>query len=282
VQFDGSGSSAVVGTITGYAWNFGDTGTGTGPTPAHSYAAAGTYTVTLTVTDSSGHTGSTSAPVTVVAAPVKYATDTFTRTVANGLGNAELGGAYTLSGTASNFSVSGGRGRMANAIGGTRAAYLNAVSRTDIDFLTDVSLDVASNGGGAYVSVIGRRIVNGTDYRVKLRYMSNGTVIVYLARTVASVETILSSITVPSLTVIPGDTLRVRFMLTGTATTTVRAKVWRQGAVEPANWLLSANDVTPAALQAPGGVGVMLYVSGSWVGTAPTLSFDNLDIGPPA
>jgi PKD repeat protein len=281
VQFNGTGSSTVVGTITSYAWNFGDTSSGTGPTPAHLYAGAGTYPVTLTVTDSNGHTGTASSNVTVVAAPVKYATDTFTRTVANGLGSAEVGGAYTLSGAATSFSVGSGRGRMTNAIGGTRAAYLTAVSRTEIDFLTDVSLDLASTGGGAYVSIIGRRVANGTDYRVKLRYMPNGTVIAYLARTVASTETILANITVPGLTLAAGDTLRVRFQLTGTTNTTVRAKVWRQAAAEPASWLVSTTDATPAVLRTAGDVGVMHYVSGSWTGPAPTLSFDNLDISPP-
>jgi len=37
---------------------------------------------------------------------------------------------------------------------------------------------------------------------------------------------------------------------------------------EPASWLLSTTDST-AALQAPGGLGVLLYVSGSWTGAAP-------------
>ena len=31
-------------------------------------------------------------------------------------------------------------------------------------------------------------------------------------------------------------------------------------------------------LQAPGGVGVLLYVSGSWVGAAPAVTVDNLNV----
>ena len=57
------------GSITGYAWNFGDGQTGTGATPTHSYAAAGTYTVTLTVTDNDGATGQTTYQAAVAPVP---------------------------------------------------------------------------------------------------------------------------------------------------------------------------------------------------------------------
>ncbi|WP_042438632.1 collagenase [Streptacidiphilus albus] len=53
------------GSITNWAWNFGDGTTSTAQNPSHSYAAAGTYTVGLIVTDSNGKTSSTSQSVTV-------------------------------------------------------------------------------------------------------------------------------------------------------------------------------------------------------------------------
>ena len=54
-SFDGSGSTAVTGTIVSYAWDFGDGTTGTGATTTHTYSAPGVYFATLTVTDSNGH-----------------------------------------------------------------------------------------------------------------------------------------------------------------------------------------------------------------------------------
>jgi hypothetical protein len=63
--FDGRGSSDSDGTITSYAWSFGDNSTGSGATTSRTYSAGGTYQVTLTVTDNGGATASTTRSVTV-------------------------------------------------------------------------------------------------------------------------------------------------------------------------------------------------------------------------
>jgi len=61
-------STDTGGTISSYAWTFGDGGTSTATSPSHTYAAAGTYSVTETVTDGvSGKSSSKSASVTVAA-----------------------------------------------------------------------------------------------------------------------------------------------------------------------------------------------------------------------
>lgn len=65
--FNGSGSSDPDGSISTYAWTFGDATGGSGATPTHSYASGGTYQVTLTVTDNGGATNATSQNVTVSA-----------------------------------------------------------------------------------------------------------------------------------------------------------------------------------------------------------------------
>lgn len=58
-------ATAAQGTISSYAWDFGDGQTGTGATASHTYTAAGTYPVTLRVTDSNNLTGTATGSVTV-------------------------------------------------------------------------------------------------------------------------------------------------------------------------------------------------------------------------
>jgi PKD repeat protein len=67
--FDATGSSDSDGTVTDYAWDFGDGTTGTGSAPEHVYDQPGTYAVTVVVTDDDGATDTTSASQVVVGAP---------------------------------------------------------------------------------------------------------------------------------------------------------------------------------------------------------------------
>jgi len=68
VDVDGSGSNDPDGSISSYAWNWGDGGS-TGPTSSpiatHTYTVGGVYSILLTVTDNAGASGTASVPVTV-------------------------------------------------------------------------------------------------------------------------------------------------------------------------------------------------------------------------
>jgi PKD repeat protein len=59
VTVNGSASSDPDGTISSYAWNFGDSSSGSGVSTTHTYTTGGSYTITLTVTDNKGKTGTT-------------------------------------------------------------------------------------------------------------------------------------------------------------------------------------------------------------------------------
>jgi len=70
VSFNGSGSSDSDGSITLYAWSFGEGGSSSGVTASHTYSSAGTYTARLTVTDDDGATDTTTTQIEVSAPPV--------------------------------------------------------------------------------------------------------------------------------------------------------------------------------------------------------------------
>ncbi len=68
LQFDGSASSDVDGSIVSYSWDFGNGLIGAGEAPTATYAEAGAFNVTLTVMDNLGATSSVSTTVEIVAA----------------------------------------------------------------------------------------------------------------------------------------------------------------------------------------------------------------------
>ena len=109
LSVDGSASSDADGTVASYAWTFGDGSSDTGATASHTYAADGTYTVRLTVTDGQGATDTATTSVTVLGDP-SVARDAFGRSVTGGWGTADRGGAWTLNGTLSRYSVAAGLG----------------------------------------------------------------------------------------------------------------------------------------------------------------------------
>ena len=280
-SFNGSGASDPDGTVVNWSWQFGDGQSATGAVVAHTYAANGTYTVTLTVTDDRGGRATRSAPVTVTGVEgAPFASDTFTRTVTGGFGTADLGGAWTVAGGATNFSVNGAAGRVSTPAGGSRTAALDAVRQTAVEVRTSLSFDKPQTGGGTYVSVIGRRVNASNDYRLKLRAQSTGAVTAQLVRTVSGAETVVQTVaTVPGLNWTQGDVLRVRLRVSGTGPTSLSARVWEQGTTEPSTWQLQATDTT-AALQSAGGVGVWTYVSSSATQTPMIVSIDDLVVAP--
>jgi PKD repeat protein len=259
---DASASDDSDGVVRTFAWNFGDGATGTGRTAAHTYATAGTYRVTLTVTDDDGATGTTAqdVPVTAPLVPVVVADDTFDRTVTGGLGSAPTGGAWTSSAGATRQSVSGGTAELKlDGANQNTGAYLGDLALTDADVLTAFSLTAAPTGNGTYVFVSGRRVGTGQEYRVRVRFMSDGRVGLALSRLSGGAEAFPGGeVIVPSLTYTPGTTMNVRLRVTGTGSTEIAASTWLDGSAEPATPQLSRTDTT-AELQGAGAVGLSVH-----------------------
>lgn len=72
VTASGEASSDADGTITAYAWNFGDGSLAAGARVEHTYATVGEFLVTLTVTDDQGATGTASGRLVATGSSAVY------------------------------------------------------------------------------------------------------------------------------------------------------------------------------------------------------------------
>ncbi|SBS71213.1 PKD domain-containing protein [uncultured Microbacterium sp.] len=278
VDLSGSGSDTD-GTITSYAWNFGDGTSGNQPSVTKTYATGGTYTVTLTVTDNDGATGTATRSVTV-SDPVEpgagvLAEDEFERTASNSWGTATVGGAWTLRGGTNRFSVSGGAGKITLPAGQAVTAYadLNEISSTSTRVEAVFSLDRIVEG--QYVGVIGRKV--GADfYAARIKVEAGGAVRLFLLQTSGAVG---SSLLLPGLTLTAGDKYVLSVEVTGSGPTSVKGKIWKQSEVEP-DWQRSGTN-TFAGLQSAGAASVFSFGPNLATGVG-VASFDSIRVTDPS
>jgi PKD repeat protein len=281
VAVDASASTDPDGTISSYAWDFGDDTSATGTKTNHTYATAGTYTVTLTVTDNRGGTATTTRSVTVAAAPAAstIAADAFGRTTSGAWGNATTGGAWTVSGGASSFSVASGKGVISTPAGGTRTARLDAVTSNAATTTATFSSATVGNGGGTYLTVIGRQ-VGSANYTARVWIAASGVPRLYIQRD----GTVLQNVAIPGISsYTAGTALTVAFEVTGTSPTSLKAKVWKTGDAVPTAWQAQTTDGA-AGLQVAGSTGASTYLSGSATNGPAVISFDDYTVtsGSPA
>src|SRR5665647_2303767 len=125
-------------------------------------------------------------------------------------------------------------------------------------------------------SVTGRQV--GSDmYSARLRFEANGVVRLYALRNESALA---NSFVLPGAGYAPGEKLTVRVRVSGTTPTVVSAKVWRASEAEPADWQVSGTDTT-AALQQPGAIGLISYLSGSSATPTALLSVDTFQAATP-
>lgn len=275
-------SDASTGTVSQWAWDFGDGTSSSAQNPSHTYAAASTYSVKLTVTNAGGSTSKTQQ-VDVQAAPPPpppntVASDTFGRTVSGGWGSADTGGSYTVQGTAADYGVASGSGTMTvTSAGSTRFALLNTPSARDIDIVFRVAVNKVASGGNYIVYAVARR--NSTnEYRPRIQLLSNGSVAVGASVLVGNTETTLGSwATVGGLTQAANGYIWVHAQVSGTNPTTIKVRAWADGTSEPSTWQYTATD-SSAAVQTAGSVGLRLWVAKAATTAPITFSFDDYSV----
>lgn len=249
-DFDASLSTDLDGSLTSYTWDFGDGTTGTGPTPSHAYSGSGSYAVQLTVTDDDGGTASTTRQVTITTG--SQVIDHFERTVASGLGTADVGGSWTAP---ASTSVGSGHATLPLSAGRSGLVALDQATLAGVDLRAVTWLDGAPNGSGGQVTLIGRRVAGVGDYRFRVQVDGAGRLTGALLRAPAGAAPVrLAAGNLPGVTYAANLKLNLRLSVSGTSPTTLRAKVWPATGTEPASWTMVATDAT-AGLQTSGSTG---------------------------
>jgi RHS repeat-associated protein len=244
----------------------------TDPTPG----GARTDVTTVHTFDTAGNQVSTGDPRrAILGAATTHAVDAYGRTVVDGWGTADIGGAW--SSTNADFDVGSGIGTITLTTATNRNAYLTSVSARDLELVARVRVDHLAVGGDHLVWFYLRRQDANNYYQARLQFTTNAKLVIHLNEVSGGTTTTLDSATgsVPHTTT---DWYWVRFSLSGTTTTVFKGRVWKDGTTEPGSWDAEATDTTPpAALQNAGHTGVRFQLSGSYTGTFPVVgSFDDL------
>jgi pseudomonalisin len=166
-------STDTGGTITSYAWNFGDGSTSTSASPSHTYSAAGTYTVSLEVTDSTGATNTKTGSVTVSSSATGKPVASFTDSV-SGLTVAFTNTSTDTGGTISSYSWSFGDGSTSTSASpshtytsaGTYTVSLSVTDNTGASNSTSQSVTVASSSGSGVFSNTTPVAITGDNWAV--------------------------------------------------------------------------------------------------------------------
>ena len=237
--------------------------------PGGKWFKEGSHRLTLQPTDS--HSGVRSSELQVRPGPM--AVDRFTRTTPGSWGVADLGGAWSIVGDPTGFSVDGARAKIAAPQNIPLYALLNSSPAKDVDVRTEVSYPGPAGAGDDTAWLVLRRQTDGQQYRVGLM-RDDLTQRLFLRGEPTGA---LFDQTDTGLTYEPGARYNVRARIDGDGSpdneTRVRARVWKVGAPEPASWTVDGFDQQVVGPRTAGVVG--LAVESSTPGGA-TIEFDDL------
>jgi CSLREA domain-containing protein len=239
-------------------------------------AVPGDY-VTSTATDSAGNTSEFSLNFLIPIPPnTTFAQDSFSRSVADGWGNADVGGAYTLSDAAADFAVNGSGATVTiPAANQTRLALLDATAAQDVDIVFRVQTDKLASGVSEHAYFIGRHVSPSTEYRGQIRFDPKRNIFVRAVRINNGISTALGSDTkVVGVTHAANTYIWVHAQIVGTNPTTIRIKAWADGQAEPATWQYSVTDAT-ASLQTAGTLGLAANLPISTTNAPVVFTFDD-------
>lgn len=209
-----------------------------------------------------------------------HVADAFTRSVSNGWGNADTGGAYTRAGgVAADYQVNGSIGTQLVAAGGNRRMTLASVNARDIEFIARVRSDKVVTGTGFVWTYWYVRQDTNNEYRFKVIMGVSGALTIGMSRrSSGGAETGIGSDVTPAAvsTYSANNWIWVRCVCRddGSGTANLWMRAWADGNAEPNAWDFQRTDAT-AANQIAGDFSFAHFMSGTVTSTPHTMGHDD-------
>lgn len=153
-------------------------------------------------------------------------------------------------------------------------AVLTTVSEQDVNMLVKFQVNKIPSSQWVLFAHIARWQSETTFYWASAVLTTDNTIELHLTKWFSGSFESLGS--VPNFrSLVVGTDYWLRFLVQGVAPTTLAARIWRDGEIEPSGWQITNQD-NEAVLQTAGAVGLMAAASS--VGNLPiAISFDNFE-----
>lgn len=183
--------------------------------------------------------------------------DTFNRTVANGLGTATSGQAYALNGVATQFSVTPSTASIAITSTGEKYGYVD-LKTADFDVTGQVALSGVPATNLATVGFVAKLASTANYYSGTMMVATGGAVSLRFSKVIGGGLTTISTTLVTGLTYVANTFYNLRYQIywsQALQTNVMSLKLWAIGTTPPGGWMATTTD---AALTQ--------YTSGTQVG----------------
>lgn len=187
----------------------------------------------------------------ITQAKASWLHDGFGRTVSSTWGTSDSGLVWNTvgGGSASDYNVGSGYGsQILSTLDTSRRTAVTAI-HPDADLYGEITTSALATGDSLYGALTARMLDSSNMYLARVEFATSNAVILTVRKIVADVQTTLGTYTLPGVTHVAGQWVRIRFQATGTA---LRAKAWLSGAAEPSLWAI---DTTDTALTAAAQIG---------------------------
>lgn len=180
---------------------------------------------------------SRNTPLRVMVRPdVNTASDGFGRTTSSGWGTADSGQAWTVVGTASDYSTTSGVGRVTHTAPATRHYTTLPVTLTTFDVTCRIRTGALATGAALSAGILFQYQDSNNSLWYEVRFQTDQTITVRAVLRSGGSDAAGASHLVSGLTHVANTFYRVRAQSTSASAQNFRIKVWADGTAEPTTW----------------------------------------------